>query len=176
MQSGSFRKLGKRRQEGTGFIIKGSELFPPWGDDPIFVTASFIVCSKKSFKSCVHGPEAVQASFPGLEADAPPIRFGVVLWERRIGSPSSEEVSDDHGVTILRINGPLPFGARLIDKVRRQEFENLPNYNSGKPANERPSAFLARPLATLGLGVGRPFEEEGAGFAALSQHASRCDE
>jgi hypothetical protein len=91
VQSGSLESWAKGAR-GTGFIIKGSELFPPWGDDPIFVTASFIVCSK-SFKSCVHGPEAVQASFPGLEADAPPIRFGVVLWERRIGSPSSEEVS-----------------------------------------------------------------------------------
>jgi hypothetical protein len=141
---------------GTGFIIRGSALYAPWGDEAVFLTASHVIGSKQ------HGsfhPEEAQASFPGLEEKNTPINFGEILWER----PFVEQ-----GVTVLRIKGSLPFGAKPIEKVRRQEFEHLPDFDprnsvSGPEGTDR---SLARPLATIGLGAqGRSAGEESAGFA-----------
>src|SRR5262249_5835036 len=55
------------------------------------------------------------------------------------------------GVTILRIKGALPFGARPIEKVRNREFENLPHVDP-KSTSAKIEVTTGRPLATIGFG------------------------
>jgi hypothetical protein len=126
---------------GTGFIIRGSALYGPWGDEPVFVTA-FHVISDLGIR-----PEEAQATFPGLSKKDDPIKFGAILWQR----PIEEQGVREQGVTVLRIKGALPFGARPIEKVRNQEFENLQHLDQ-KSTSAKIEVTTGQPLATIGFG------------------------
>src|SRR5262249_14738513 len=110
----------KDQPMGTGFIIRGSSLYGPWGAEPVFVTAFHVVGSEVSDPSQLGlRPAEAQATFPGLREKDDPIKFGAILWQR----PIQEQGVKKQGITVLRIKGALPFGARPIEKVRIQEFE-----------------------------------------------------
>jgi hypothetical protein len=133
---------------GTGFIMRGSALYRPWGDEPVFVTASHVISSSDSPLAFIAiRPEQAQATFPGLREKDDPIKFGAILWQR----PIEEQGVRKQGVTVLRIKGALPFGARPVEKVRNQEFENLqhldPNDTSAKI-----EMTTGQPLAIIGFG------------------------
>jgi hypothetical protein len=153
--------------QGTGFIIRGSTLYPAWGDEAVFVTASFVISSEKN--SRLH-PENAQAIFPGLGEKSLPITFGESLWERPLTNLfdlSHKEL----GVTVLRIKGSLPFGAKPIEKVRHEEFDSLqePLPNNATPNSIGKDRLQPRPLAIIGFGAGRPTllgtPESATGFA-----------
>jgi len=93
-----------------------------------------------------------QATFPGLREKDDPIKFGAILWQR----PIQEQGVKKQGITVLRIKGALPFGARPIEKVRIQEFENLQHLNARSTSA---NVTVGRPLATIGFGG------KNAGFA-----------
>jgi hypothetical protein len=140
---------------GSGFILRGSALYAPWGTETVFVTASYLINSNEPG----HRPEEAQASFPGLEEENPPIKFGKILWESAFDSANPQK---GHGVTVLRIKEPLPFGAKPIERVRVQEFEDLPDFDPSKSDTRK---TFSRPMAIIGYGgMAEPGEEQ-AGFA-----------
>jgi hypothetical protein len=148
--------FGPQHLYGTGFIVQGSALYAPWGDDPVFVTASLVVCTQK--ETCLR-PEQAQAIFLGLGENSPPITFGRLLFESPFLNPAEGGSYEKVGVTILRINERLPFGAKPIDKVKRQDFSPF-----GFGLGAKDEAKSRRPLAIVGFGAGRP-EDRAAGFA-----------
>jgi hypothetical protein len=132
---------------GTGFIIRGSALYGPWGDEPVFVTAFHVIGSETSGRIGGVRPAEAQATFPGLREKDDPIKFGAILWQR----PIEEQGVRKQGVTVLRIKGALPFGARPIEKVRNQEFENLQHLDP-KGTSAKIEMTTGQPLATIGFG------------------------
>jgi S1-C subfamily serine protease len=148
------------RYIASGFIMRGSALYAPWGDETVFVTAHHVINSKEPGNL----PEKAQASFPGLEEQNLPIKFREILWE---GAVDSANPLEGHDVTVLRIKGPLPFGAKPIEKVRAREFEDLPDLDPTKLLSALKGTLKAptRPLAMIGYGERVNPEEESAGFA-----------
>jgi TIR domain/Trypsin-like peptidase domain len=145
----------------SGFIMRGSALYAPWGDEAVFVTASHVITSKQQDRL----PELAQASFPGLEEKNVPLRFGEILWE---GAFESRHPEKGHDLAVLRIKGTLPFGAKPIEKVRGQEFENLPDLDPRSLASTSVVTHktFTRPLAMIGVGaMGDTTNEEKTGFA-----------
>jgi hypothetical protein len=132
---------------GSGFIMRGSALYAPWGNETVFVTASHIINSKDQDSL----PQVAEASFPGLEANGAPIKFGEILWE---GTLDSANLLAGHDVTVLRIKGALPFGAKPIEQVRPQDFEHLPDFDPDKlpSISDAIHKSSARPLAIIGFG------------------------
>lgn len=146
--SGAIAIVASRDQRfGTGFIIRGSALYGPWGDEPVFVTAFHVIGSETSHRIGGIRPEEAQITFPGLREKDDPIKFGAILWQR----PIEEQGVREQGVTVLRIKGALPFGARPIDKVRNQDFENLQHLDL-KSISAKIEVTTGRPLATIGFG------------------------
>jgi hypothetical protein len=151
------------RTEGfmaSGFIVRGSALYAPWGTETVFVTASQLINSKEPG----HRPEEAQASFPGLEENNPPIKFEEILWESAFNSANPLK---GHDVIVLRIKDPLPFGAKPIERVRVHEFEDLPDFDPSKPptASTATHKTFTRPMAIVGFGAYAEPGEEEAGFA-----------
>jgi hypothetical protein len=137
---------GDWQSQGTGFIVRGSALYKPWGDEPVFVTAFHVIGSEKSaFRGIL--PDEAHATFPGLREKDHPIMFGAILWQR----PIKTQGGNAQGVTVLRIKGALPFGARPIEKVRNQEFENLPQLDPNS-TSATIEVTTSRPLAIIGFG------------------------
>jgi hypothetical protein len=129
---------------GTGFIVRGSALYAPWGEEPVFVTASHVVADKGG--PAIPHDEA-HAYFPGLEDNKEFIGFSELLWS----GPKREA-----GISVLRIKGPLPFGAKPIDKVRHSEWESLPYIDTKAPDGGPGPDDLkpVRALASVGFAAG----------------------
>jgi hypothetical protein len=132
---------------GTGFIIRGSALYGPWGNEPVFVTAFHVIGSETSSRFGGIRPTEAQATFPGLSERDDPIKFGAILWQQ----PIEEQGVRKQGVTVLRIKDALPFGARPIEKVRNQEFENLQHLDQ-TDTSAKIEMTTGQPLATIGFG------------------------
>jgi len=146
VQIGSDSIVASKNQSiGTGFIIWGSALYGPWGDGPVFVTANHVIGSEAVMLHVALSPEDAQATFPGLTEKDDPIKFGAILWQR----PIEEHQVRKQGVTVLRIKGALPFGAKPIEKVRNKEFENLHHLDR---LSTTTNVTAGRPLATIGFG------------------------
>jgi Trypsin-like peptidase domain len=145
----------------SGFLVRGSALYAPWGEEIVFVTAYHVINSK----SLDVRLDEAQASFPGLEVTSSPIKFESILWEG--GYDDENKLLRSYDVTILRISGPLPFGAKPIDNVRTEEFEGLTDLDPYKPPNpSQVSHKSSVHLAMIGFGgVGNSEDEEKTGFA-----------
>lgn len=89
---------GKSKGFASGFAVKGSVLYPPWGDDPVIVTNNHVISSTPNASS--QRVEYCEAAFVSPETEEEHrVKFGTVLWESEV---------EAHDITIVRPAGPLP--------------------------------------------------------------------
>jgi tetratricopeptide (TPR) repeat protein len=88
----------------SGFIMKGKDLYAPWGDEDVFVTAGHVVQIAAEARSAYIYLPAVDAKHK--------VPLGDVLWRSHEGDrPANVDV------VIMRLAGKLPRGARHINAI-----------------------------------------------------------
>jgi hypothetical protein len=100
---------GRRRRFGTGFLVRGGDIFPPLGDEPCLLT-NFHVVNRSGLGGGLR-PDLAEVVFEAVDET---IRYGVaeVAWESAIVR---------HDATLLRLTirptgaKPLPCGDQLPD-------------------------------------------------------------
>jgi S1-C subfamily serine protease len=83
--------------EGTGFLVKGSDLFSAWGEEMVLLTNAHVINS--SFSSAIHPDDAV-ITFEALNGANEKVEYAVdsVLWS----SPP-----DQLDTSIIKLNKPV---------------------------------------------------------------------
>ncbi len=87
--------------EGTGFLLKGSQLNRAWGDEPIFVTNSHVISSNPADGAPLQ-PEDASAEFTRVDT-RPKVKLGELLF-------SSPKIECD--ISVFRIKPPV--GAEIL--------------------------------------------------------------
>src|SRR6185437_10898600 len=93
---------------GSGFVIRGKDLYPPWGEQPVFVTAGHVYHS-------VRGQKQARIQFPALN-QSPYVALGAALWVTAEPSSGDTDVPtmETADTAVFRLAGKLPAGVQPI--------------------------------------------------------------
>ena len=127
---------GKWLSVGTGFIIKGKELYEPWGEANLLVTAKHVLPNSQAIANS-------RIYFPAVGSNQE-FRLGELIWT----VPSRNDID----VTIVQLSGDLPLGVLPVYKVSSVDISHwgIVKFVARYNAIERSTLDNPLPLIILG--------------------------
>jgi tetratricopeptide (TPR) repeat protein len=121
----------------TGFLIQAKELYEPWGNDLYLMTANHVM----------EGDEERRAYFP-VFGHQYKVKLSSLVWSRR-GEPDARGTD----VAVVRLEGPLPPGARYVEGISNldvSKWGTVRFLNNNRQFVEGSALSNVVPLITLG--------------------------
>jgi hypothetical protein len=141
------------QSRGTGFLIKGRELNPDWGDADLVVTARHLV---RGASMAPRNADDMRAFFPAINEKVR-LRLGPPRWESARGEGDSGV-----DVIIFPLADPLPEGAKPVEGVSALDVTAWPEVQFVDNGYRVAGSVLDRslPLVTLGGSTDREAAEK----------------
>ena len=135
------------RPAASGFVIRGKELYPPWGEQPVFVTAGHIYHEQRK----EWGKNRGRIQFPALK-NKPHVRLGALLWVTAEPRNTDDVDFETADTTVFSLAETLFSGVQPITGVSDLDvMQWLPaKFLSGEDSVQGSALDKVVPLITLG--------------------------